>query len=56
LKVKLKPRPWIGRWERTEYQGLDMEVVDSYITEKMKGQREKLRTPWEKYDLMKQYR
>ncbi|XP_054271720.1 39S ribosomal protein L19, mitochondrial [Macrosteles quadrilineatus] len=56
VKVKLKPRPWCARWERSECKGLDMEVVDSYITEKMKAQRAKLVTPWEKYDLMKQYR
>uniref|UniRef100_A0A1B6MM76 Large ribosomal subunit protein bL19m n=1 Tax=Graphocephala atropunctata TaxID=36148 RepID=A0A1B6MM76_9HEMI len=55
-KVKLKPRPWAARWERADLKGVDWEVIDGYITEKMKAQRDSLRTPWEKYDLMKQYR
>lgn len=55
-QVKLKPRPWRARWERLEAKGLDFDVVDSYISDKMKAQRERRKTPWEKYDLMKQYR
>ncbi|KAI5704576.1 39S ribosomal protein L19, mitochondrial [Diaphorina citri] len=54
IKVKLKPRPWVGRWERKGYKGID--DVDQHITEKMKGQKKKLEEPWEKYDLMKEYR
>lgn len=54
LKVELKPRPWVGRWERKGYKGID--DVEQYITEKMKGQKKKLEEPWEKYDLMKEYR
>ncbi|KAG8313204.1 mitochondrial 54S ribosomal protein YmL19 [Homalodisca vitripennis] len=54
--VKLKPRPWSARWERADLRGVDWDVIDGHITEKMKAQRERLSTPWEKYDLMKQYR
>uniref|UniRef100_A0A1B6J079 Large ribosomal subunit protein bL19m n=1 Tax=Homalodisca liturata TaxID=320908 RepID=A0A1B6J079_9HEMI len=56
VKVKLKPRPWSARWERADLKGVDWDVIDGHITEKMKAQRERLSTPWEKYDLMKQYR
>ncbi|KAL1458751.1 hypothetical protein WDU94_008870 [Cyamophila willieti] len=54
IKVIMKPRPWVGRWERKGFKGIDN--VDQYITEKMKGQKERLAEPWEKYDLMKEYR
>lgn len=54
LKVKMKPRPWVQRWERKNLKGV--EDLDKFITEKMKGQRDRLTTPWEKYDLMKEYR
>lgn len=54
MKVELKPRPWCGRWERKGYKGIDN--VDQYINEKMIKQKKRLETPWEKYDLMKEYR
>jgi len=56
LKVILKPRPWVGRWERTSFQGLDREHMMTLISEKMVSRIPKFETPWEKYDLMKQYR
>lgn len=54
LKVPLKPRPWLERWERQDLKGVTG-VMDQ-ITEKMKGQKKRLETPWEEYDLMKEYR
>lgn len=52
--VKLKPRPWEQRWERKNWVGIAN--VSEHITEKMANQAEKLKTPWEKYDLVKEYR
>ncbi|XP_044732879.1 39S ribosomal protein L19, mitochondrial [Chrysoperla carnea] len=44
-KVKLKPRPWLERWQRQDLKGVDgLEYDDCRAT------------PWEKYDLMKQYK
>lgn len=54
IKVKLKPRPWVARWERKGFYGIE-NALDC-ITEKMKKQMEARKTPWEKYDLMKEYR
>lgn len=54
VKVQLRPRPWVRRWERKGYKGIAN--VDDYLTLKMKKQRASLETPWEKYDLMKEYR
>uniref|UniRef100_A0A0A9Y9Y8 Large ribosomal subunit protein bL19m n=2 Tax=Lygus hesperus TaxID=30085 RepID=A0A0A9Y9Y8_LYGHE len=55
-KVIMKPRPWYARWERTNFQGIDRDSVMAYVSEKMKLQIPKHQKPWEKYDLMKQYR
>lgn len=52
IKVKLKPRPWLERWERQNLKG----VQDLGLAEKFYKRAEELATPWEKYDLMKQYR
>jgi len=52
--VKLKPRPWVGRWERHDLLGVSN--VLEHITDKMVKQMEDRRTPWEKYDLVKEYR
>jgi large subunit ribosomal protein L19 len=49
--VKLKPRPWLERWERKNLQG----VQDLGLPEKFYKRAKELETPWEKYDLMKQY-
>lgn len=54
IKVTLKPRPWVARWERQNLQGIN--DLSTYITEKMKRQKIAVATPWEKYDLMKEYR
>jgi large subunit ribosomal protein L19 len=51
IKVKLKPRPWLERWERKNLQG----VQDLGLPEKFYKRAKELETPWEKYDLMKQY-
>lgn len=51
-KVKLKPRPWLERWERKNLKG----VQDLGLQERFYKRAEQLATPWEKYDLMKQYR
>lgn len=52
IKVKLKPRPWLERWERQNLQG----VQDLELPERFYEKARKLSTPWEAYDLMKQYR
>lgn len=53
-KAVLKPRPWLERWERQELKGIAN--LEEFVTEKM-ARRVKLReTPWEKFDLMKEYR
>lgn len=54
VKVELKPKPWLERWERQELQGISN--IEQYLTKKDKVRRELRKTPWEKYDLMKQYR
>nr|CAG4652223.1 EOG090X0F2L [Triops cancriformis] len=52
IKVKLRPRPWLERWERQNLQG----VQDLGLEERFYKRAEELATPWEKYDLMKDYR
>lgn len=54
IQVKLRPRPWVMRWERKDLQGVSN--VLEHITDKMVKQMEDRRTPWEKYDLVKEYR
>lgn len=54
IMVKLKPRPWEQRWERKNFVGIAN--VSEHITDKMTKQMERLKTPWEKYDLVKEYR
>ncbi|XP_054737864.1 39S ribosomal protein L19, mitochondrial-like [Anastrepha obliqua] len=54
IKVVLRPRPWLERWERQNLQGVAN--VDQYITNKQRRQAQKHEKPWEKYDIMKQYR
>lgn len=51
IKVKLKPRPWLERWERKNLQG----VQDLELSEKFYKRAAELAKPWEKYDLMKEY-
>lgn len=56
IQVTLRPRPWIQRWERKGFKGIRLDSINEHITDKMRGQIEKRATPWERYDLMKQYR
>lgn len=53
-QVKLKPRPWVARWERQNLLGVSN--IAELITPKIQMQAVARATPWEKYDLMKQYR
>lgn len=52
--VKMKPFPWFQKWERQELKGV--ESLDKYLNLWRKQQKVKHETPWEKYDLMKEYR
>ncbi|KAK7503313.1 hypothetical protein BaRGS_00005578 [Batillaria attramentaria] len=52
IKVKLNPRPWLERWERMNLQGIE----DLELPEKFYIRAKAVAKPWEKYDLMKQYR
>ncbi|EAT44311.1 AAEL004306-PA [Aedes aegypti] len=54
IKVTLKPRPWFARWERHELQGVAN--IEEHTNEKKRRKAERVATPWEKYDLMKEYR
>lgn len=54
LKVKLKPKPWLDRWERHELKGV--ENLDELLYDKHRRKAAEHATPWEKYDLMKEYR
>lgn len=54
MKVKLKPRPWLDRWERQDLKGV--ENIDELLYDKHRRLAKKAATPWEKYDLMKEYR
>ncbi|XP_066159332.1 large ribosomal subunit protein bL19m isoform X1 [Euwallacea fornicatus] len=51
IRVKLKPRPWLERWERQHLKGLQ----DLHLPEKFYERAKELDKPWEKYDLMKEY-
>ncbi|XP_075213180.1 large ribosomal subunit protein bL19m-like [Lycorma delicatula] len=53
VKVKLKSKPWTQRWDLRSFNGIaDIPV----LTPKQLIRRSKNLKPWEKYDLMKQYR
>lgn len=52
MKVKLKPRPWLERWERKNLKG----VEDLGLPERFYARAKQLEKPWEKYDLMQEYR
>ncbi|XP_055857262.1 39S ribosomal protein L19, mitochondrial [Episyrphus balteatus] len=54
IQVKLKPRPWLERWERQDLLGVSN--IHEHIKEKHILSAERVRKPWEKYDMMKQYR
>ncbi|XP_052868917.1 39S ribosomal protein L19, mitochondrial [Anopheles cruzii] len=54
LKVVLKPHPWYARWERHNLQGVAN--MAEHTNERRRVNAARLATPWEKYDLMKEYR
>lgn len=53
-KVVMKPRPWLENWERQNLQGV--ENIDELLYDKHRRKAKNTATPWEKYDLMKEYR
>lgn len=56
IQVTLRPRPWMQRWERQELKGVKLESINEHITDKMRSQIPLRAKPWEKWDLMKEYR
>lgn len=56
IQVTLRPRPWIQRWERKGFKGIRLDSINEHITDKMRKQIVARSTPWERFDLMKQYR
>ena len=52
--MKLGPYPWAARWEFFDLKGI--EDVDSLVPPGVWKRSLKAFKPWEKYDLMKQYR
>lgn len=52
--VKMKPWPWFQKWERQDLKGV--EDLDQYLNLWRKQQKVKQAKPWEKYDLVKEYR
>ncbi len=55
FQVELNPRPWHSKWHRYNYKGIHPNSWQ-YVTEKMWKKAEKAAKPWEKYDLMKEFR
>ena len=51
-QVKLRPRPWLERWERKDLKG----VEELGLPQRFYDRAKQLSKPWEKYDLMLQYR
>ncbi|XP_059477820.1 large ribosomal subunit protein bL19m [Neocloeon triangulifer] len=56
IKVPLRPPPWYARWERLLPKGAVIPELSVNRTEKSKKWIANHSEPWEKYDLMKQYR
>jgi len=52
MKVKLKPRPWLERYERQDLKGIE----DLNLPQQFYDKAAKVAKPWEKFDLMLQYR
>lgn len=50
--MKLRPRPWLERYERQNLKG----VEDLNLPQRFYDKAAKVAKPWEKYDLMLQYR
>ncbi|XP_003737322.1 39S ribosomal protein L19, mitochondrial [Galendromus occidentalis] len=51
-RVIMKPRPWTQRWERKELKG----VKEWGLEDRFFKRAVEVSKPWEKYDLMKEYR
>uniref|UniRef100_A0A1A9UPB1 39S ribosomal protein L19, mitochondrial n=1 Tax=Glossina austeni TaxID=7395 RepID=A0A1A9UPB1_GLOAU len=49
IKVRLCPRPWLEKWR-------GISNIDEYLADKRRRTAKDHEKPWEKYDLMKQYR
>lgn len=56
IQVTLRPRPWMKRWEREQLKGVKLESINEHITDKMRKQLKLREKPWERFDLMKEYR
>lgn len=54
VKVKLGPRPWHERWERKNLKGVEDLGLPQRFYDRAKHPQ--IAKPWEKHDLMKQYR
>ena len=54
LKVILRPRPWLEKWERQGLVGIAN--IDEHLNDRRRISAKKQEKPWEQYDLMKQYR
>lgn len=54
IKVEMKPRPWLERWERQNLEGVAN--IEEMCKPKHLASAKLRQTPWEKYDLMKEYR
>ncbi|KAH8280983.1 hypothetical protein KR054_006390 [Drosophila jambulina] len=54
IKVVLRPRPWLERWERQNLRGVAN--IDQYLKDKHRQSSARVQKPWEKYDMMKHYR
>lgn len=54
IKVVLRPRPWLERWERQNLRGVAN--IDQYLKDKHRESSARVQKPWEKYDMMKHYR
>jgi len=54
ILVKLKPRPWLERWERQDLKGISN--IYDYLNQKHIQKAERLAKPYEKYDLVQEYR
>lgn len=54
IKVPLGPRPWEKKWDRQNVKGL--QEINRFISKKEARRIERSAKPWEKYDIMKQYR
>lgn len=56
IQVVMKPPPWLERWERQDLKGVVPGSVMGQVNAKRIRKAALHKQPWEKYDLMKQYR